>query len=147
MMIRQMQQEDLQKVSDLENACFSMPWLYHDFETALQKDYYIFIVAEENGEIIGQAGLIQSLDEADLTNVAVATAYRNQKIASQMLEYLLQLGFAKGIRAFTLEVRESNTAALALYEKFGFVKEGIRKDFYDKPKENAVIMWKRCQIL
>lgn len=143
MMIRQMQQEDLQQVSDLEKACFSMPWSYHDFESALQKDYYTFVVAEEHGEIIGQAGMIQSLDEADLTNVAVAKAYRNQKIASRLLEYLFQLGSARGVRAFTLEVRESNQAALALYEKLGFAKEGIRKNFYDMPKENAVIMWKR----
>lgn len=143
MNLRKMKPEDLQQVSELEKACFSAPWSYQDFEYALQKDYYTFVVAEENGQIIGQAGLIQSLDEADLTNVAVDKDYRNQKIASQLLEYLFQLGRINGVCAFTLEVRENNNAAIALYKKFGFVSEGIRKNFYDNPKENAVIMWKR----
>lgn len=79
--------------------------------------------------------------EGDITNVAVCEKYRNQHIATTLLTYLIQLGEQKyGIRTYTLEVRSANTAARRLYEKLGFVSLGIRPNFYDYPKDDAVIM-------
>ena len=85
---------------------------------------------------------MQVLDEADITNVSVDAASRRDGVGESMLQELMRRGEQKGIKAFTLEVRESNLAAISLYQKLGFVSAGIRKNFYDAPKENAVIMWK-----
>ena len=82
--------------------------------------------------------------EGDISNVAVYEKYRNNSIATQLLTKLLELGTEQyGILAFTLEVRSQNAAALRLYEKLGFLSEGIRPNFYERPKDDAVIMWKR----
>ena len=84
------------------------------------------------------------MGEGDITNVVVHPDYRKRGIAYKMLTELLYRGEEKyGIEAYTLEVRESNIEAIRLYERLGFVREGIRKDFYEKPEENALIMWKR----
>lgn len=81
--------------------------------------------------------------EGDITNVAVREQYRGRKIASALMEALLKLGRERyGIKAFTLEVRSQNTAARNLYEKLGFVSKGVRPGFYEKPKDDAVILWK-----
>lgn len=81
--------------------------------------------------------------EGDISNVAVAESYRRQGIARALLEALIRFGRQQGITAFTLEVRQHNEAALGLYEGLGFVSAGVRPNFYDKPKDNAVIMWLR----
>ena len=103
----------------------------------------IFLVAEKAGEIIGGCGLTHILDEGDIHNVMVAPAYRGQGIATRMLEKLLGEGRNQGICEFTLEVRVSNAPAIRVYEKLGFVSEGIRPKFYEQPVEDALIMWKR----
>ncbi len=81
--------------------------------------------------------------EGDISNVAVHEKYRNQKIATTLMEALLKLGRERyGISAFTLEVRSQNTSARELYKKLGFVSKGVRPNFYEKPKDDAVILWK-----
>ena len=105
----------------------------------------IYLAAEtESGELAGVCGVLDILGEGDISNVAVAAAFRRQKIAERMLAELLKRGKERGITAFTLEVRASNRAAIRLYEKFGFVPEGRRKNFYTKPVEDALILWYRC---
>ena len=79
--------------------------------------------------------------EGQINNVAVDASYQGRGIASKMMKALIEEGSRKKLTEFTLEVRESNIAAIRLYEKTGFQKEGIRKNFYDAPKEDAVIMW------
>ena len=82
--------------------------------------------------------------EGDISNVAVDVRFRGQKIATVLLQKLLEYGRTKyGIHAFTLEVRSQNIPAIRLYENAGFQSEGIRPNFYDKPKDDAIIMWKR----
>ena len=87
--------------------------------------------------------MIQALDEGDITNVVVAKESRGKGIGTAMLLFMMEEGKKRGINAYTLEVRVSNAEAIHVYEKLGFVSEGIRKNFYDKPKEDANIMWKR----
>lgn len=140
---RPMKEADLPQVSALEEASFSSPWSLKSFADALQKDYYFFAVAVVENEIIAQAGLTISFDEADVSNVAVKENQRRQGIAHHLMEYLLKQGEERGVNAFTLEVREHNLPAIALYHDFGFCDEGIRKNFYQNPTENAIIMWKR----
>lgn len=141
--IRQMIVTDLPAVSNIEAETFSMPWSVKGFEDSLMAENTCYLTALCGEKIVGYCGMLQVLDEADITNVAVASLYRGCGIGFSMLQELLRYGEQRGISSFTLEVRESNTAAIALYKKLGFENCGIRKNFYEKPTENAVIMWKR----
>lgn len=143
--IRKMQRDDLEKVTALEAACFSMPWRYQDFEEALVNPHRVYLVAEtDNREIIGGCMLTDIAGEGEITNVAVDERFRGQKIATALLSKLLAYGFQEyGIHAYTLEVRRQNSPAIRLYENAGFRPEGIRPNFYEKPKDDAIIMWKR----
>lgn len=138
-----MQESDLDTVAALEAAAFSRPWQKTDFADALKDPNYLYYVAEQDGQVIATAGLILSIDEADLTNVTTAEACRGRGIAKDLLEALMQAAKEQGIVAFTLEVRAGNAAAIALYEKLGFVCEGRRKNFYTAPVEDALIYWLR----
>jgi len=138
-----MKEEDVPYIAQLESSIFSMPWREDDFREALCNIKKTFVVAKADEEIVGYCGVHQILDEGEITNVAVKDTHRRQGIAGRMLSYLLEVGSDMGITAFTLEVRASNQGAVKLYENAGFSVEGIRKDFYEKPKEDALIMWKR----
>ncbi|MGN0277593.1 MAG: ribosomal protein S18-alanine N-acetyltransferase [Hominisplanchenecus sp.] len=140
--IRKMQMEDLDEVAEVEKSIFSQPWSKKGFADAIGQETALYLTARVNGRLAGYCGLLQSLDEADITNVAVAEVFRNQGVASAMLNELIRCGQERGILNFTLEVRAKNAAALHLYEKLGFVSVGIRPGFYEKPREDAVIMWK-----
>ena len=140
---REMREEDLDEVCKLEEATFSMPWRRQDFADMIVQDHLLYIVAVFDNIIVGGCGLRNIVGEGEITNVTVARVYRNQGIGTDLVEYILQRGCKMGITAFTLEVRKSNLAAIHLYEKLGFVTEGLRTNFYEKPCEDAVIMGKR----
>lgn len=142
-MIRRMQESDLPQAAALERECFSVPWSEESLRQSLRSPNYLFLVAEEEGCITGYAGLLKVADEGDVTNIAVGAAYRGKGIGKKLTERLLEEGRRCGLRAFTLEVRVSNQSAIHVYEKLGFASEGIRKRFYEKPVEDALIMWKR----
>ncbi|MGN0356084.1 MAG: ribosomal protein S18-alanine N-acetyltransferase [Muricoprocola sp.] len=144
MMVREMTEKDLDQVVQIEKEIFSQPWSKEGFLSSLKEKSTLYLCTEIDGKIAGYCGLLQVLDEADITNVAVSFAFRRQGIARQMLQELLSRGMNRGIKNFTLEVRESNLPAQKLYEQLGFENCGIRKNFYDFPRENAVIMWKYC---
>ena len=143
--IRKMLSSDLENVTALEAACFSMPWKYRDFEEALINPHRVYLVAEtDDKQIIGGCMLTEIAGEGDISNVAVDERFRGRHIATALLQRLLEYGKEEyDINAFTLEVRSQNTAAVRLYENAGFTSEGIRPGFYDKPKDDAIIMWKR----
>lgn len=144
--IRFMETEDLEKVAAIEGSLFSKPWSVKGFQDFLNSQDTIYLTALVDGEVAGYCGLLRSFEEADITNVAVAETFQGKGIAFAMLKELLALGAEKGILNFTLEVRVSNAPAIHVYEKLGFVNEGIRKNFYDMPKEDAMIMWKRSSL-
>lgn len=139
--IDRMQEKDAAEVAAIEKQIFSMPWSEKGFLTSLQSGDTLYLVARRENRIVGYCGLLQSFEEADITNVAVAPEERGKGIAFSMLTRLMTLGKERGIERFTLEVRSGNASAIHLYEKLGFVSVGVRKNFYDKPKEDAVIMW------
>ena len=142
--IRRLCEEDLDQTAALESNCFSAPWKRKDFEDALKNtSTYLFFGAFDGERLAGQAGLVMTPPEADITNVAVDEAYRRQGIAAGILTKLMAAGRELGIEDYTLEVRAGNKPAISLYEKLGFLEEGRRKNFYTKPDEDAVIMWKR----
>lgn len=142
-MIRRMLEADLSGVSELERQYFSMPWSEKQLRESLENPDYLFLVLELEGKIAGYAGLVRAGDEGDITNVVLAEECRGRGFGKLLVRTLLEEGKRRGIRDFTLEVRVSNTLAIHVYEALGFVKEGVRKRFYEKPPEDAWIMWKR----
>lgn len=142
-MVRELQEGDIEEVSRIESLSFSMPWSAKDFRDLLSRSYCTYLVALAEGKIVGCCGYTDSCHEATIDNVVVDPAYRNQGVAQAMLRKLIDTGRDAAVEAFTLEVRVSNQTALHLYEKFGFRSEGIRPNFYEKPTEDANIMWLR----
>ncbi|MDO5424750.1 MAG: ribosomal protein S18-alanine N-acetyltransferase [Eubacteriales bacterium] len=141
--LRPMREEDLEQVEAIERAIFSCPWTLEGFRSSMQAAGNLYVTALWDGNVAGYCGLWRSFEEGDITNVAVGEDFRRRGIAENMLRFLMELAGKEGVTQFTLEVRKSNEAALRLYEKLGFCSEGIRKNFYEKPVEDAVIMWKR----
>lgn len=147
MNIRLMAEEDIDSVVEIEEQLFSKPWTKQDFINSMSDRHNIYVVAEnEHQEIIGYCGIWGVLDEGQITNVAVRTEDQGNGVGFKMLEELLFIGRNEGLQQYTLEVRKSNIKAIRLYEKLGFVEEGIRKNFYDKPVEDGIIMWLRENV-
>lgn len=143
MQIRKMEEKDVEQVALIEQETFSIPWSAGSFLETIKRSDTIYLVAEEEGEILGYCGLWQSFEEGEIPNVAVKKEARNRGIGRKLMENICSAGGEAGITAFTLEVRTGNEHALHLYKSLGFEAVGIRKGFYDKPKEDAVIMWKK----
>ncbi len=140
---RKMRAEDVPFISRLEEETFSMPWSADSFLQMIEKEDTAYFVAEEDGRLLGGCGLLLIAGEGNITNVAVSPVARRRGVATGLLTNLISEGDRAGLTAYTLEVRVSNAAAIGLYEKLGFVSEGIRPNFYEKPTEDAMIMWKR----
>lgn len=141
--IRKMTEEDAKYLAAIEEATFSMPWKVSDFLEMIAHDEVEYLVVAKDGEIIGGAGIRNILGDAEITNVVIREDMRGNGYSKMLLEQLLEAGRKLGATQFTLEVRVSNKPAIGLYEKMGFVSEGVRPGFYDKPKEDALIMWRR----
>lgn len=141
--VRPLAEADVEAVSRIEEESFSMPWSAAAFRDLVNQKGALYLVAEADGEVAGCCGLNVVLEEGDIGNVVVAPSMRGKGIGQAMLAELLRQGEAMGLREFTLEVRISNADAIHVYEKLGFVSEGIRPGFYDLPKEDAMIMWRR----
>lgn len=140
---RKMQESDVSKIADIEEENFSIPWSEISLLKEVNNENSLFVVAEFEGNIAGYAGMYLIGAEGDITNVVVSYIYRRNGIASAIIEYIVEYAKSVGITDLTLEVRAGNTAAIKLYEKYGFESEGIRPGFYDFPKEDALIMWLR----
>ena len=141
--VRKLREEDIPRLAEIEAEAFSMPWTSRDFKNLLSYSYCCYVVAVADGQVAGCAGFSNACGVANIDNVVVAAEFRGKGIARRMLQELIAAGEAEQVEAFTLEVRVSNTAAIHIYEKLGFVSEGIRPGFYEKPTEDANIMWKR----
>lgn len=140
--IRRMQPSDLPQVCDIEKENFSLPWSEKSFADSMERNDTVFLVALADDEIAGYIGCYCIAGEGEITNVAVKSSCRRKGIGGMLLEKLYEEGALLDTQEFFLEVRESNEAAIALYSRQGFVKEGIRKNFYEQPVENALIMWR-----
>lgn len=138
---REMKPEDADAVEAVEKASFAVPWSRKSFweEAANERTYYL--LALDDDEVIGYAGTWILGDEAQITNVAVAPEYRGKKVGTGLMTELIEEAKRRGATRMTLEVRPSNTAALALYQKFGFTDCGHRPHYYLDNGEDAVIMW------
>ena len=131
----------LDEVADLERICFSTPWSRNMLAEELDNACSAFLVAlDDDDSVVGYAGLLVIADEGYITNVAVRPESRRGGVAGQLLDVFLKFAAANQLAFLTLEVRESNYAAIALYGSRGFRGAGRRKNYYEHPKEDAIIM-------
>jgi ribosomal-protein-alanine N-acetyltransferase len=140
--IRGMLPKDLDQIVNIEKICFSLPWSKASFENELKNEYAYYQCAEESGKIAGYMGMWRIIDECHITNVAVLPEYRNRGIAGKLIQKMVEICKCSEISSMTLEVRVSNIPAINLYKKFGFFSVGKRPNYYTKPAEDALIMWK-----
>ena len=139
-----MNADHLEELEKLERLCFSRPWSRKMLAEELENQCAAFLVAQdgETGQVIGYAGLLVVADEGYITNVAVFPEYRRQGVAAKLLAVFENFARGNHLAFLTLEVRPSNTAAIALYQGFGFREVGRRRNYYDLPKEDALILTK-----
>ena len=136
-----MNADHLEELERLERICFSRPWSKRMLGEELENQCAAFLVAEdESGSVLGYAGLLVMLDEGYITNVAVFPEYRRLGVAAKIIDVYMNFAAANDLAFLTLEVRPSNEAAIALYRRFGFEEVGRRKNYYDLPKEDALIL-------
>ena len=142
-----MDRSHIEQIAALERECFSTPWSEAMLTEVLFDSQASFIVAEsEDGGVLGYAGLQVVLDEGYIDNIAVEPNARRHGVADELLDVFCRFGEAN-LAFLTLEVRESNAPAIALYRKHGFEEAGRRKGYYTKPTEDAVIMTRYFQKL
>ena len=139
-MIRDMREEDLVAVAAIERLSFSDPWSLEGFKESMGQRQVLSRVAEIDQCVAGYYIFYYSYDEGELVNIAVHPNFRRQGVGHAMMTDLLKMGTSLGVNRFVLEVRMSNTKAIALYKKQGFSLLGVRKDFYTKPNEDALVM-------
>ena len=143
---RTMREEDVARVAELERLCFRTPWSYNSLLGELSNSVAYYLVAVDDNEVCGYAGMWVMLDEAHMTNIAVEEGHRMRGIARGLIIRLMRAALKKGAERMTLEVRENNHSAQRLYASLGFAFAGIRKRYYTDTGENALILWNDCII-
>lgn len=139
--IRRMTLADAPAVAALEAATFPQPWSLADFEYEMQENPVArYLVAEQEGVVLGFAGAHIIFDEGHITNVVVSQIARGQGLGRALMDALMQYAANLGARYLTLEVRQSNLAAISLYASLGFIKVGVRKNYYQDNQEDAHLM-------
>jgi ribosomal-protein-alanine N-acetyltransferase len=138
--IVKMSEEHIASLAHIERECFSTPWSDKALADELKNSHGRFFVALCNGKVAGYIGAHNVVGEVYITNVAVSGAFRRQGVATALIKELVKISKDENADFITLEVRESNTSARALYKKQGFEEVGTRKAFYESPRENAVLM-------
>ncbi len=138
--IRDASREDLARLEEMEAQCFSLPWTKAQLESQLPDEQHVFLTAEEDGRVLGYVGMMTVLDEGYISNVATAPEARRRGIGRALIAELMLRAQACKLSFVTLEVREHNEPAIRLYEGFGFQPVGLRKNYYDSPRENALLM-------
>lgn len=133
---------DAEKIADIEKACFSVPWSENSVTEMLKDSLSHFYGIEEDGKLAAYLGFNSVLDEVNIYDIAVLPDYRRKGFAKRLLEKAEEFCKENKISKLMLEVRESNTGARKLYSGFGCIEEGKRKNYYNNPKEDAILMTK-----
>lgn len=140
-----MSESHIDGVLEIERECFSSPWSRESLEAELGNEYARFFAAVCDGTVIGYIGAFNVFGEVSLGNLAVKKEYRKAGVASALLNELEKTAEAENAEFITLEVRQSNEAAIRLYKKLGFSQSGLRKGFYQNPTEDAILMKKELK--
>lgn len=142
--VRRATETDIEAIAKMEMKIFSDAWTLNNvYETFCQPQAFI-VVAEQKEEIVGYCIVYYVLDEGEIARIAVDSKCRRQGVGRQILEHVKEICKEKEITRLLLDVRESNSAARAFYKHYGFCEDGIRKNFYEMPREHAVLM--SCSI-
>jgi len=139
--MRRMNEFDIDNVLIVEEQSFTLPWSRAGFVGEMKNELAHYLVMVDQGRIIGYAGMWIIVDEAHVTNVAILPEYRGRKLGEKLMSALIEHAKDRGALCMTLEARPSNTVALGLYAKFGFISRGIRRNYYSDTQEDALIMW------
>lgn len=139
--VRDLLDDDLDIISDIESRSFSMPWKKEDFKHLIEDNQSVYMVILVDGTPVGTAGYTYNGFEGYINNVVIEESFRGQGLSKILMDALLSKGRENGINDYTLEVRVSNAPAVRLYESLGFESAGVRKNFYEKPVEDAFVMW------
>ncbi len=142
MTIERLKDSDTEKVALMEKEIFSSASSAADIKKAAANDNNIYMTVKEDGDIIAYCAIWTSFDTADLLNIAVKEQYRKKHVAQKLLLQCMSECRSKGVATLLLEVRQSNLPAVCFYDKLGFQKIGIRKNYYANPSEDAIIMQK-----
>ena len=144
--IRQMTRAHVPQVVELEKICFADPWSEKSVAYELENPLSYWLVALEGDTVAGYVGSQTVLGETDMMNVAVRPEFRRRGIAEALILALIEALKARQSHCLTLEVRDSNASARALYEKLGFLEVGRRKNYYRNPREDALILQKEWTL-
>ena len=142
MHIVNMHAKHIEDLAVIEKLCFSKPWSYESLAEELSNPLAVFFVAELDGKTVAYAGMHHIIDEGYITNIAVHPEFRRQGIASALVHVLDSYAKDHELAILTLEVRCSNAGAIEIYKREGFDEEGVRRCFYEAPKEDGLIMTK-----
>jgi len=135
--------DDVLEIAEIEKECFTDPWSKESVAREIEvNNLSNILVAELDDKVVGYMGIWFILDEGHITNIAVKEDFRNNGIATRMMDRAIDLAKEHNANCFTLEVRASNMEAIELYKKFGFIEYGTRKEYYEDNKEDAIIMWR-----
>lgn len=134
---------DVEDIMNISKECFSYPWSRKSIENEFDNNPAFYLIAKVNEKAVGFGGFWLIFDEAHTTNIAVLPEFQKLGIGTILLKALIDKAKSKDATSMTLEVRKSNNKALGLYSKYNFVKEGVRPNYYNEPKEDAIIMWNR----
>ena len=141
-----MEQQHVAQVAELERLCFSDPWSEKSISEELSNPLSVWLVFAEGNQVLGYVGSQTVLGETDMMNIAVSPAHRRQGIGEALITALMEQLKERESHCLSLEVRSSNAAAIALYEKMGFRQVGRRPNYYRNPREDALILRKEWQI-
>lgn len=144
--IEKMVEKHLSQIAELEKTCFSTPWSENALREEISNEHARFFVALCEGQVAGYIGAHNIVGEVYITNVAVFPQFRRQGIAEALIKNLVDISQAEKAEFITLEVRKSNMGAINLYTKMGFKEVGSRKNFYENPREDALLMTYRGEI-
>lgn len=135
-----MEPRHISRMAEIEALCFSDPWSRESLAEELENPCAVYYICEIDGQAAGYVGTRQLLDQWEIVNVATDPAYRRRHIATRLLEWLLRDAREGEAETLWLEVRESNAPARRCYERLGFVNAGRRKNYYENPEEDALVM-------
>lgn len=134
------EEKHIAQIEELEEQCFSVPWTVQQLKTQLSGNMHVFIAAVSGEEVLGYMGMMYVLDEGYISNVAVSPEYRHCGIADALISEIISRAKELELSFVTLEVRVSNAPAISLYKKHGFSDVGQRKNYYNFPTEDAILM-------
>lgn len=140
--LREMKLNDSMRIAELEQEIFTDAWTQTGIEETFVQSHSVIVVAEEDSKIQGYCILYVVLDEAEIARIGVTERVRHSGVGSLILQFGEKICKEKGVERLLLDVRKGNLPARKFYEKHGFLVDGVRKNFYDNPKEDGVLMSK-----